>query len=58
MDSETLNHGGLEFGIFHEFQRRPGMTEAQAFQELFEQVDAAEAAGLERHVAGRTAQCP
>lgn len=47
MDSETLNHGGLEFGVFHEFQRRPGMTEAQAFQESFEQVDAAEAAGLD-----------
>src|ERR1700761_8857590 len=37
----------MEFGIFPEFQRRPGMTEAQAFQESFEQVDAAETAGLD-----------
>jgi alkanesulfonate monooxygenase SsuD/methylene tetrahydromethanopterin reductase-like flavin-dependent oxidoreductase (luciferase family) len=47
MDSETINGSGLEFGVFHEFQRRPGLTEAQAFQESFEQVDAAEAAGLD-----------
>ena len=37
----------MEFGMFHEFQRRPGQTEAQAFTESFEQVDDAEAAGLD-----------
>jgi alkanesulfonate monooxygenase SsuD/methylene tetrahydromethanopterin reductase-like flavin-dependent oxidoreductase (luciferase family) len=37
----------MEFGMFHEFQRRPGQTEAAAFTESFEQVDAAEAAGLD-----------
>ena len=37
----------MEFGMFHEFQRRPGQTEAEAFSELFEQVDEAEAAGLD-----------
>ncbi len=37
----------MEFGMFHEFQRRPGQTEAEAFTESVEQVDAAEAAGLD-----------
>ncbi len=37
----------MEFGMFHEFQRRPGQTEAAAFAESFEQVDEAEAAGLD-----------
>src|ERR1700709_2077903 len=37
----------MEFGMFHEFQRRPGQTEAQAFAESFQQVDEAEAAGLD-----------
>jgi alkanesulfonate monooxygenase SsuD/methylene tetrahydromethanopterin reductase-like flavin-dependent oxidoreductase (luciferase family) len=37
----------MEFGMFHEFQRRPEQTEVQAFSESFEQVDAAEAAGLD-----------
>jgi alkanesulfonate monooxygenase SsuD/methylene tetrahydromethanopterin reductase-like flavin-dependent oxidoreductase (luciferase family) len=37
----------MEFGMFHEFQRRPGQTEAEAFTESFEQVDAAERAGLD-----------
>lgn len=37
----------MEFGMFHEFQRRPGQSEAQAFAESFEQVDQAEAAGLD-----------
>ena len=37
----------MEFGMFHEFQRRPGQTEAEAFAESFEQVDEAEAAGLD-----------
>src|ERR1700710_2891254 len=37
----------MEFGMFHEFQRRPGQTEAEAFSESFEQVDEAEAAGLD-----------
>jgi alkanesulfonate monooxygenase SsuD/methylene tetrahydromethanopterin reductase-like flavin-dependent oxidoreductase (luciferase family) len=37
----------MEFGMFHEFQRRPGQTEAEAFKESFAQVDEAEAAGLD-----------
>ena len=37
----------MEFGMFHEFQRRPGQTEAEAFAESFEQVDAAEQTGLD-----------
>src|ERR1700759_248144 len=37
----------MEFGMFHEFQRRPGQTEAEAFEESFAQVDEAEAAGLD-----------
>jgi alkanesulfonate monooxygenase SsuD/methylene tetrahydromethanopterin reductase-like flavin-dependent oxidoreductase (luciferase family) len=37
----------MEFGMFHEFQRRAGQTEAEAFTESFEQVDAAEQAGLD-----------
>jgi len=37
----------MEFGMFHEFQRRPGQTEAEAFTESFELVDAAETTGLD-----------
>jgi len=37
----------MEFGMFHEFQRRPGQTEADAFTESFQLVDAAETAGLD-----------
>ena len=37
----------MEFGMFHEFQRRPGQSESQAFAESFEQVDEAEKAGLD-----------
>ncbi len=37
----------MEFGMFHEFQRRPGQSEADAFTESFELVDAAEATGLD-----------
>src|ERR1700744_1534518 len=37
----------MEFGMFHEFQRRPGQSEAEAFAESFGQVDEAEAAGLD-----------
>lgn len=37
----------MEFGMFHEFQRLPGTTEAQAFAESFAQVDAAERMGLD-----------
>src|SRR5260370_25980740 len=37
----------MEFGMFHEFQRRPGQTEAEAFTESFEQVDEAEKARLD-----------
>ena len=37
----------MEFGMFHEFQRRPGQTEAEAFADSFAQVDEAEAAGLD-----------
>ena len=37
----------MEFGMFHEFQRRPGQSEADAFTESFELVDAAEKTGLD-----------
>ena len=37
----------MEFGMFHEFQRRVGQSEASAFTESFELVDAAETAGLD-----------
>src|SRR5919198_6358113 len=37
----------FEFGVFHEFQRRPGQSEAEAFTTSFEQVDAAERWGLD-----------
>jgi len=37
----------VEFGIFHEFERAAGVTYAQAFQDGFELVDAAERWGLD-----------
>ena len=37
----------FEFGIFHEFQRRSGQSDAEAFAESFAQVDAAERWGLD-----------
>jgi alkanesulfonate monooxygenase SsuD/methylene tetrahydromethanopterin reductase-like flavin-dependent oxidoreductase (luciferase family) len=37
----------VEFGIFHEFERPPGMSEAQAFANAFELVDVAEQGGLD-----------
>ncbi len=37
----------MEFGIFHEFQCPEGRSEAAAFAESFEQVDAAERFGLD-----------
>ena len=37
----------FEFGVFHEFQRRAGQTDAEAFAESFAQVDAAELWGLD-----------
>jgi alkanesulfonate monooxygenase SsuD/methylene tetrahydromethanopterin reductase-like flavin-dependent oxidoreductase (luciferase family) len=37
----------FEFGMFHEFQRRQGQTEAEAFTQSFAQVDAAERWGLD-----------
>ena len=37
----------MEFGMFHEFQRRRGQTEADAFADAFELVDAAERWGLD-----------
>jgi alkanesulfonate monooxygenase SsuD/methylene tetrahydromethanopterin reductase-like flavin-dependent oxidoreductase (luciferase family) len=36
----------VEFGIFHEFERPPGVSEAQAFDNAFELVDIAEQGGL------------
>jgi hypothetical protein len=32
----------MEFGMFHEFSCTTGITHAQAFDQSFEQVDAAE----------------
>ncbi|MFI5001335.1 MAG: LLM class flavin-dependent oxidoreductase [Reyranellales bacterium] len=37
----------MEFGMFHEFQRLPGVSEAAAFAQSFAQVDAAERLGLD-----------
>ncbi len=37
----------MEFGMFHEFQCPKGRTEAEAFEESFAQVDAAERWGLD-----------
>src|SRR5271156_6004972 len=37
----------MEFGVFHEFPRATGQSETQAFDESFEQVDAAERWGLD-----------
>jgi alkanesulfonate monooxygenase SsuD/methylene tetrahydromethanopterin reductase-like flavin-dependent oxidoreductase (luciferase family) len=37
----------MEFGVFHEFSRRPAQSEAEAFAESFELVDAAERWGLD-----------
>lgn len=37
----------MEFGVFHEFPRRAGMSDADAFDESFELVDAAERWGLD-----------
>jgi alkanesulfonate monooxygenase SsuD/methylene tetrahydromethanopterin reductase-like flavin-dependent oxidoreductase (luciferase family) len=37
----------MEFGIFHEFPRRAGQADAEAFAEGFELVDASEAWGLD-----------
>src|SRR5712691_3955264 len=37
----------FEFGMFHEFQRRAGQTEAEAFSQSFAQIDAAERWGLD-----------
>jgi len=37
----------MEFGMFHEFQKSPGASEAEAFVQSFELVDAAERWGLD-----------
>src|SRR4051812_25396572 len=37
----------MEFGMFHEFQRLPGATDASAFADSFAQVDEAERLGLD-----------
>src|SRR5258707_1280048 len=37
----------MEFGMFHEFQRLPGVSEAEAFAQSFAQVDSAERLGLD-----------
>jgi alkanesulfonate monooxygenase SsuD/methylene tetrahydromethanopterin reductase-like flavin-dependent oxidoreductase (luciferase family) len=37
----------FEFGMFHEFQCRPGLSQPAAFAESFAQVDAAERMGLD-----------
>ena len=37
----------MEFGIFHEFQRMAGQSEADAFAESFDHVDQGEQSGLD-----------
>lgn len=39
--------GRVEFGIFHEFERLPGTSEAEAFDAGFATIDAAERGGLD-----------
>src|SRR5688500_10714523 len=39
--------GPMEFGVFHEFPRREGMSDTTAFAQSFELVDAAEQWGLD-----------
>ncbi len=39
--------GPMEFGVFHEFPRREGMSDAASFAQNFELVDAAERWGLD-----------
>jgi alkanesulfonate monooxygenase SsuD/methylene tetrahydromethanopterin reductase-like flavin-dependent oxidoreductase (luciferase family) len=43
----SVSEKRVEFGIFHEFDRPPGISEAQAFADGFELVDAAEEWGLD-----------
>jgi alkanesulfonate monooxygenase SsuD/methylene tetrahydromethanopterin reductase-like flavin-dependent oxidoreductase (luciferase family) len=43
----TERVGQVEFGIFHEFERPPGVGEAEAFDNAFQLVDAAERWGLD-----------
>ncbi len=38
---------GFEFGIFHEFSRAPGASDAQTFAQSFAQIDDAERLGLD-----------
>jgi alkanesulfonate monooxygenase SsuD/methylene tetrahydromethanopterin reductase-like flavin-dependent oxidoreductase (luciferase family) len=45
--AEKVVSASLEFGLFHEFPRRPGQSEAAAFAESFELVDAAEQWGMD-----------
>ena len=37
----------MDFGMFTDFHIRPGMTQAQAFDESFDQVDSAESLGMD-----------
>src|SRR4051812_46843513 len=52
--------GPMEFGVFHEFPRREGISDTTAFAQSFELVDAAEEWGLdvmwlaERHISPRS----
>ena len=48
--SQQRRAGGsmsFEFGVFHEFPRYAGVTDAEAFTQSFAQVDAAERWGLD-----------
>src|SRR6266568_931603 len=47
LQDTPLKTSRLDFGLFHEFARRQGHTMAEAFDESFELVDAAEAWGLD-----------
>jgi len=38
---------GFEYGVFHEFSRRAGQSDAEAFAQSFAQVDVAERGGLD-----------
>jgi alkanesulfonate monooxygenase SsuD/methylene tetrahydromethanopterin reductase-like flavin-dependent oxidoreductase (luciferase family) len=46
-ESIVTLESGLEFGIFHEFDRPPGVSDQQAFANAFDLVDRAERWGLD-----------
>ena len=48
----------FEFGVFHEFQRRPGQSEAEAFDHRFRAGRRRRALGARRHLAREIHMAP